>query len=114
MKCIAKNRYCRISPTKLRRISKVVKGEYVGDALAFLQFLPNRGSKFITKTLKSAMANASVKDMDEDNLIVDNVIIDQGPSLKRFRPRAMGRATRIKKRMSHITVILDDLQPEEE
>ncbi len=114
MKVHAKTKFIRISPFKLRRISKVVKGEYVEDALAFLRYLPHRGALFLSKTIKSASANAVLKKMVEEDLVVSNVIIDEGPTMKRFRPRAMGRATRIRKRMSHITVVLDDNQSEEE
>ena len=113
MKVHAKTKYIRISPFKLRRISRVLKGEYVEDALTFLKFMPHRGARFLMKTIKSAISNASQKKMNEEDLVVSNVIIDEGPTIKRFRPRAMGRATRIRKRTSHITVILDDLKSED-
>lgn len=113
MKSTAKTRFIRISPRKLRRVARVVKGEYLEDALTFLRFLPNRGAEYLYKTIQSAAANAVQKKMNEEDLFVENVIIDEGPTMKRYRPRAMGRATRIRKRMSHITVILDDNQIEE-
>ncbi|HDS09482.1 MAG TPA: 50S ribosomal protein L22 [Firmicutes bacterium] len=113
MKTHAKTKYIRISPFKLRRIAQVIKGEYLEDALSYLKFLPHRGADFLTKTIKSAAANAVQKKMKEEDLIVSNIIVDEGPTIKRFRPRAMGRATRIRKRTSHITVILDDKTKEE-
>ena len=105
VKAIAK--YVRISPTKVRKAAKVVKGKRVEDALSVLGFMPQRSAKILGKVIRSAVANAVQRpDIEVDNLSITNVVVDQGPSLKRFRPRAMGRATRILKRTSHITVIL--------
>ena len=105
VKAIAK--YVRISPTKVRKSAKVVKGRRVEDALSVLGFMPQRSAKVLGKVIRSAVANAVQKpDIDVDNLSIRNIVVDQGPSLKRFRPRAMGRATRILKRTSHITVVL--------
>ena len=105
VKAIAK--YVRISPTKVRKSAKVVKGKRVEDALSVLGFMPQRSAKILGKVIRSAVANAVQKpDIDVDNLSIRNIVVDQGPSLKRFRPRAMGRATRILKRTSHITVVL--------
>ncbi|MDD3627095.1 MAG: 50S ribosomal protein L22 [bacterium] len=113
MKTQAKTKYIRISPFKVRRIAQVIKGEYLEDALTFLKYLPHRGADFLTKTIKSAAANAVQKKMKESDLKVTNIIVDEGPTIKRFRPRAMGRATRIRKRTCHITVILEDNSNEE-
>ncbi|MBW1895495.1 MAG: 50S ribosomal protein L22 [Deltaproteobacteria bacterium] len=102
-------RYVRISPTKVRKAAKVVKGKRVEDALSLLGFMPQSAARILGKVIRSAVANADQKpDLDVDNLSIANIVVDQGPSLKRFRPRAMGRATRILKRTSHITVTLSE------
>jgi len=86
-----------------------VRGEKVEDAMNMLAFAPQKGAKILTKLLKSAVANAEQgSDVDVDNLYIHRIFADEGPTLKRFRPRAMGRATRILKRSSHLTVILDE------
>jgi large subunit ribosomal protein L22 len=85
----------------------MVRGKPVDEALTVLKFTAKKSSRFINKTLRSAVANAENTHMiDVDNLFVKTILIDDGPRLKRFRPRAMGRATSILKRMSHITVVL--------
>jgi large subunit ribosomal protein L22 len=105
VKAVAK--HVRISPTKVRKVGRVVKGKPVEDALSILRFMPQRSAKVLGKIIRSAVANADQKpDIEVDNLSVANIVVNQGPSLKRFRPRAMGRATRILKRTSHITVVL--------
>lgn len=107
MEVKAKAKYIRISPTKVRLVARAIKGKPVEDALSALGFMPQRAAKILGKVIRSAVANADQKpDIDVDSLSVSNVAIDQGPTLKRFRPRAMGRATRILKRTSHITVVL--------
>lgn len=84
-----------------------IKGKPVEDALSVLGFMPQRSAKILGKVIRSAVANADqMADIDVDNLSISNIVVNQGPSLKRFRPRAMGRATRILKRTSHITVVL--------
>jgi len=109
VKAVAK--YVRISPTKVRKVGKVVKGKPVEDALNVLGFMPQRAAKVLGKVIRSAVANADQKpDVEVDNLTIGNIVVNQGPSLKRFRPRAMGRATRILKRTSHITVTLSEAQ----
>ncbi len=100
-------RYVRISPQKVRRLIHCVKGETVENGLNQLSFMPQKGARLIKKTLESAVANAEEKDMDVDLLVIKNILVDQGPTMKRFKPRARGRATRILKRSSHITVILE-------
>ncbi|NIS70512.1 MAG: 50S ribosomal protein L22, partial [Proteobacteria bacterium] len=81
----------------------------VQDALTDLAFCRKAGGSIVTKLLKSALANADqLGNVDIDNLFVKRILVDEGPIMKRFRPRAMGRATRIRKRTSHITVILDE------
>jgi large subunit ribosomal protein L22 len=101
----AVTKYVRISPSKLRAPVEVVKGKRVEEALNLLKFMPLKAAGIISKTLKSAVANAEHNnEMEVDNLIVRSIIVDQGPSLKRFRARARGRGARILKRTSHITV----------
>jgi large subunit ribosomal protein L22 len=91
----------------VRKLVDSVKGKPVEKALDSLKFMPMKAAKIVEKTMRSAVANADQHpDIDVDNLVVRNIIADQGPTLKRFRARARGRGTRILKRTSHITVIL--------
>ncbi|THB80381.1 MAG: 50S ribosomal protein L22 [Desulfobacteraceae bacterium] len=109
MEVRAKIRYVRISPFKLRLPIDKVKGKRVEDALNILKFMPVKAAGIIAKTLKSAVSNAEHNnELDVDNLRIKNIIVDQGPSMKRFRARARGRASRILKRTSHITVIVEE------
>jgi large subunit ribosomal protein L22 len=114
MEVKAKSRFIRISPRKVRKVVPLVKGKEVILALNILKFLPQKGAKILEKVLKSAIANAEHNyNLDKGNLKVKNILVDQGPSLKRYLPRAMGRATPIKKRTSHITVIVDEIEEKE-
>ena len=107
MEVRAVGKYVRISPAKVRKVARAVKHKPVEDALGVLGFMPQRSAEVLGKIIRSAVANASQRpDIEVDNLTIANIVINQGPSLKRFRPRAMGRATRILKRTSHITVVL--------
>ncbi len=109
MESKSKLRYARISPRKVRRISALVKGKKAGDALISLGFLPHKGGKFLAKILKSAMANAEQKKVaDPESMKISNILVDQGPTMKRMMPRAMGRADTIRKRTSHITLFLEE------
>ncbi|KPK31486.1 MAG: 50S ribosomal protein L22 [Nitrospira bacterium SG8_35_1] len=102
-------KYARISPTKVRRITKIIKGKKAGEAMVDLGFLPHKGSRIISKVLRSAMANAEQKKVaDPESMRITGALVDQGPTMKRMRPRAMGRADVIKKRSSHITLILEE------
>jgi large subunit ribosomal protein L22 len=102
-------RYIRISPRKVRLVMDQVRGRRVEEALNMLSFAPQKGAFLLKKVLDSAVANAEQNtNMDVDSLYIKRVYADEGPTLKRFRPRAMGRATRIRKRTSHLTVILDE------
>jgi large subunit ribosomal protein L22 len=102
-------KYVRISPQKTRLIMDQIRGMKVEAALNLLSFAPQKGAFILKKLINSALANAEQNsDVDVDNLFIKSVFADQGPTLKRFRPRAMGRATRIRKRSSHLTVILDE------
>ncbi len=102
-------KYSRVSPRKVRRIANLIKGKTAGDALIKLRFLPHSSAKIMTKVLKSAMANAEQKKVaDPEAMKIVNAVIDQGPVMKRMMPRAMGRSDIIKKRTSHIKVILKE------
>ena len=102
-------KYARISPRKVRRITDLVKGKKAGDALVNLGFLPHKGSKIVAQDLKSAIANAEQKKVaDPESMKIMNILVDQGPTMKRMMPRAMGRADMIKKRTSHITLLLEE------
>ncbi len=96
----------RISPTKVRQIINLIRGKDVGVALAILQELNKRGARVVEKLLKSAISNAELKDLDIDNLYIKEIRADKGLVLKRYRPRAYGRATQIKRRYSHIFIKL--------
>ena len=105
----ATQRYARISPQKVRMIADAIKGKPAGAAINALKFMPQKSAAIVEKIVRSAVANADQNsDIDVDTLIISNVIVDGGPTLKRFRARARGRGTRILKRTSHITVILAD------
>ncbi len=104
---VAKLNYYRMSPFKMRMVANVIKGRKVGEALAILEHSPRKASVPLKKLLESAVANASENhEMDEDALIVKNVLVDQGLTIKRWMPRAMGRATPIRKRTSKITIVV--------
>lgn len=111
MEVRAAAKYVRISPQKVRKVARVIRGRPVEEALNLLEYMPQRSARILVKVIRSAVANADQKpDIDVDSLSVSRVAVDQGPSLKRFRPRAMGRATRILKRTSHITIFLAEPQ----
>jgi large subunit ribosomal protein L22 len=99
--------HCRIAPRKMRTIAKMIRGMPVTKAINSLRFLNRSGSREFFKLLVSAVANAEDKgDIDVDKLVVKTVLVDQGPTFKRWRPRAMGRANRINKKTSHVVVSL--------
>jgi len=109
METQAVGRYIRISPRKVRYVAGLIRGKKVEDALDTLAFTPRKASHLISRLLKSAIANAGQNEsIDVDTLYVKKIFVNGGPTLKRFRPRAMGRATTIRKRTSHITVVLDE------
>ncbi|MFH0812365.1 MAG: 50S ribosomal protein L22 [Pseudomonadota bacterium] len=109
MEAKAVARYIRMSSRKARYVADLIRGKKVEDALDVLAFTPRRASDTVSRLLKSAIANAGQNEsIDVDTLYVKKIFVDEGPMLKRFRPRAMGRAARIRKRTSHITVILDE------
>jgi large subunit ribosomal protein L22 len=107
MEIKASAKYLRISPTKLRLVARTLPGKKVEEALAMLQFMPQRGARLLRKVVMAGVANAEQRpQIDVDTLVIKGIQVDGGPSLKRFRPRAMGRVTRIRKRSSHLTVVL--------
>lgn len=111
---MAKAKYVRISSSKVRLVIDLIRGKSVADAVAVLKNTPQAASPIVEKVLNSAVANAeNNKGLLRDDLIVAEAFADQGPTLRRFRPRAQGRATRIRKRSSHITIILDSAVKEE-
>ncbi|HUH53194.1 MAG TPA: 50S ribosomal protein L22 [Microbacteriaceae bacterium] len=109
---VARLRHIRITPQKARRVVDLIRGKQVEEALAILKFAPQAASEPIFKLVSSAVANARVKAdsenlaFNEDDLVIARAFVDEGTTLKRFRPRAQGRAFRINKRTSHITVVL--------
>jgi large subunit ribosomal protein L22 len=109
MEIVAKVRATRISPLKVRIVGELIKKKNVNQALGILEFTPKKGAFILKKLLDSAIGNARQKKyVDVDTLYVKNVIVDEGPVMKRFLPRAMGRATPLRKRMSHVTLVLDE------
>lgn len=106
-KAIAK--FVRIAPRKAQQVVDLVRGKKVDEALAILKYTPKAAAPIVEKVVKSALANAENNySMDRDSLYVAEIYADQGPTMKRFRPRAMGRATTIRKRTSHIGVVLKE------
>jgi len=109
---IARVRHIRVTPQKARRVVDLIRGKQATEALAILKFAPQGASEPVYKLVASAIANARVKAdkensyLDEQDLVVAKAFVDEGTTLKRFQPRAQGRAFQIKKRTSHITVVL--------
>lgn len=100
-------RFVRITPMKARRVVDMVRGLGVDDALSLLKFAPQAASETIYKILESAVANAETTEgLDRGGLVVTKAMVDEGPTMKRWRPRAQGRASRINKRTSHITLVV--------
>jgi len=109
---IAKLKGIRVTPQKARRVIELVRGKHVEEALAILKFAPQGASEPVRKLVASAVANARVTadkenlPLNESELVIDKIFVDEGPTMKRFQPRAQGRAFQILKRTSHITVVL--------
>ncbi|CAD2074743.1 50S ribosomal protein L22 [Phocicoccus schoeneichii] len=109
MQAKAVARTVRIAPRKVRLVLDLVRGKDVGEAVALLKLTNKRAASVVEKLVLSAVANAEHNyDMDTDNLYVSEIYANEGPTLKRFRPRAQGRATQILKRTSHITVVVSE------
>lgn len=106
---IAKNRYIRISPRKVRYVADAIRGKSVIEAMSILEVTTRSATKVVQKTLKSAVANAiDRKIASPETLRIEEVFVDVGPIAKRIQPRAMGRAYSIKKRTSHLTIIVSN------
>lgn len=102
-------RTIRIAPRKVRLVVDLIRGKQVGEAIAILRHTPKTASPVVEKLIKSAIANAEHNyEMDPNSLVISEAFVDEGPTLKRFRPRAQGRASSINKRTSHITVVLTE------
>lgn len=102
-------KFIRVSPRKARMVVDLVRGKKLEEALAILRYTPNKAADVVTKVVKSAAANAEHNyEMDKEDLVISQIFVDQGPSLKRVMPRAMGRADIIKRKTSHITVVVSD------
>jgi len=109
MEALAKLRTVRLSPQKTRLVCDLVRGKGIQDALNVLRFSPQKAAGIVHTLVKSAVANAEQKGVsDVDRLYVKSIFVDQGPVLRRFIPRAQGRATKIRKPTSHITVLLGE------
>jgi large subunit ribosomal protein L22 len=116
MEAKAKARFVRVTPQKARRVVDLIRGKQAGEAVAVLKFAPQSAAEPVLKTVQSAIANAvegakrNSERLDEADLYISEVFVDEGPTLKRFRPRAQGRASQILKRSSHITVVVAERQ----
>jgi large subunit ribosomal protein L22 len=108
---IARASQVNVTPMKARRVIELIRNKRAADALAVLKFAPQAASEPVAKVLASAIANATNNfELDEDTLVVSRAFVDEGPTLKRFQPRAQGRAYRIRKRTSHITIEVESVQ----
>jgi large subunit ribosomal protein L22 len=108
MEARAVHRFARLTPQKARLVVDLIRGKAVEQAIALLEYTPKRGARLVLKALRSAVANAeATQNVDVDTLFVKRVYVDEGPTAKRFLTRAHGRATKVFKRTSHITVVVD-------
>jgi large subunit ribosomal protein L22 len=109
MEVRARLRFARLGPRKARLVADLIRGKRSEEALNILSFTKKAAAKIILKLLRSAIANATQKkNIDVDRLFIKKITVDQGPTMKRYQPRALGRATMIRKRTSHITIVLDE------
>ncbi len=109
MQAKAVARQVRVAPRKARLVVDLIRGKQVGEAFAILRNTPKAASPIVEKVLKSAIANAEHNyELEPNSLVVEKVFVDEGATMKRFRPRAMGRASKINKRTSHITIIVSE------
>ncbi len=111
---IAVLRYARISPLKARLVLSHIHGKDVGEALYLLKVMPKKGARIVENLLKSAIANAEQKGLDLDRLYIKKAVADRGPMFRKWLPRAHGRATMLRKRLSHITIVLAEKEEEQE
>ncbi|MBU4369757.1 50S ribosomal protein L22 [Patescibacteria group bacterium] len=115
MQVKAKGKYLRISSKKMRLVTDLIRGMDLKDALDSLNFVPKKSARFINKVLKSALANAEHNfDLKKENLFIKEIFVNEGPTLKRWRPRAFGRAGQVRKRSSHLEIILGEKIPSSE
>lgn len=110
MEATAKVTFVRIAPRKVQIVLDLIRNQDAEKAMAILKYTPKAACEVVAKLLKSAMANAENKDMDMSKLYVAECYVCQGPTLKRIRPRAQGRAFRINKKTSHITLVLKEAE----
>lgn len=110
MEATAKATHVRIAPRKVQIVLDLIRNKPCDEAMAILKYTPKAACEPLEKLLKSAMANAENKDMDTSSLYVSECHVDQGPTLKRIRPRAQGRAYRINKKTSHITLVVKEAE----
>ncbi len=110
MEAKAIHKFARITPRKARRVIDLIRGKRASEAMVNLKYMPYRGARLIEKVLKSAMANAEQKNnhLDIDKLTIKGAFVDPGPTMKRMEPRSMGRGNTIKKRTSHITIVVSE------
>ncbi|GIP36263.1 50S ribosomal protein L22 [Paenibacillus sp. J2TS4] len=109
MQATASARYIRIAPRKVQLVIDLIRGKDVGEAIAILRHTPKAASPVVEKILNAAIANAEHNhSLDPEKLVIAQAYVNQGPIMKRFRPRAMGRASRINKRTSHITLVVSE------
>jgi len=112
MQATAKTKYTRMSPRKISRVLSLVRGKYVDEAINILHFTQKDAALPVLKTLNSAVANLGGQEegqkLDMKDIIIRTAKVDQGPTLKRFRPMSMGRAGKIRKRTAHITIVIED------
>ena len=113
MEARASVKYIRTSPRKMRRVVDLIRGQHVEEARRILRFSPLGATRDVEKLLNSAVANAEQQPgIISENLMVSRAWVDEGPTLKRFRPRAYGRATRVRKRTAHVTLVLQTMGEE--
>ena len=109
MEARARTRYVHVAARKARLVVDLIRGRAVGDALTVLDYTPKKAARILAKTLRSAVANAENSgNVDVDELVVKKAFVDEGPTQKRTLPRAQGRATRIFKRTSHVTIVVGE------
>lgn len=109
MEVMARARHVRISPRKVRQVINLIRGKGVAEASNILKLTPKKASTIVEKVLRSAVANAEHNhELDADELVVAKAYVDEGPTMKRIRPRAQGRAARIRRRTSHVTIVVGE------
>jgi len=112
MEVQATSKFVRMSPTKVRDVARVIRGKKAEEAMNLLRFIPRKAARLLAKTLKSVMANAENNhNLSVDQLVIQTVEVNEGPSIKRFKPVARGSAHPFKKRTTHISIILSELEP---